>query len=315
MARAEGLSVSGSGHVGITRGARWRRLRRRAVPWCFILPAVLLHLVVIGVPAIATFFLSLTSWNGFTFGKFIGLGNYHTLFTDDDTVLPAMLNNIKWTIIFLTIPIVLCLGTALLIRSIRQSGVQMAYRTIFYLPATVSGVVVARVWQWIYDPFYGINTLFASWGWTGLVQSWLADPSISLYAVANADNWRWWGFVMIIFLAALQNVDPTLYEAAQIDGAGRFAQLWHITLPGIRPTLVFVGLLTILWSFQVIELIYLMTQGGPSNASMTLSMWIYHQAIYNYNPGYASAIAVAMTVGLSVFIGGFVYLRYKGWDV
>ncbi len=315
MTGAERLGVPSSGRAAITRGARWRRWRRRAVPWFFILPAVLLHLLVIGGPGIATFVLSFTSWNGFTFGKFIGLANYHTLFTNDGTVLPAMLNNVKWTIIFLTIPIGLGLGAALLIRSIRHGGVQMVYRTIFYLPATVSGVVVARVWQWIYDPFYGINTLFASWGWTGLVQSWLADPNIALYAVANADNWRWWGFVMIIFLAALQNVDPTLYEAARIDGAGRFDLFWHVTVPSIRPTLVFVGLLTILWSFQVIELIYLMTQGGPGNASMTLSMWIYHQAIYNYNPGYASAIAVVMTVGLSIFIGGFVYLRYKGWDV
>jgi raffinose/stachyose/melibiose transport system permease protein len=315
MATLEGLSTQGTTRAGATSAARWRRWRRRATPWLFILPAVLLHLFVIGGPALFTFFLSLTSWNGFTFGKFIGFENYHQVFTSDTTVGSAFLNNVKWTIIFLTIPIALGLGVALMIRSVRHSGLQMTYRTIFYLPATVSSAVVGRLWQWIYDPFYGINTQFTAWGWTGLAQSWLADPNLALYAVAVSDNWRWWGFLMIIFLAALHNVDPTLYEAARVDGAGGFRLFWHVTLPSLRPTLVFVGLLTIIWSFQVIDLIYIMTQGGPANASMTLSMWIYQQAIYNYSPGYASAIAVLMTVGLSGFIAGFVYLRYKGWDV
>ena len=311
----QGLSAPGMQSARATGSARWRRLRRRATPWFFILPAVLLHLFVVGGPAIATFFLSLTSWNGFTFGKYIGLANYKTVFTNDDTVMLALMNNIKWTVIFLTIPIALGLGVALMITSIRSGALQMTYRTIFYLPATVSGVVVGRLWQWIYDPFYGINTQLASWGWTGLAQSWLSDPNLALYSVAFADNWRWWGFLMIIFLAALHNVDPTLYEAAEIDGANKLDLLWHVTLPVLRPTLVFVGLLTIIWSFQVIELIFIMTQGGPGGYSMTLSMWIYQQAVYNYNPGYASSIAVMMTLGLSVFIGGFVYLRYKGWDV
>jgi raffinose/stachyose/melibiose transport system permease protein len=253
--------------VTATRRRRWRRL---AIPWLFVLPAVLLHLVVIGGPALFTFVMSLTSWDGFTFGKFIGLANYHAVLTQDTTVVPALLNNVKWTVIFLTIPVALGLGVAIVISSLRGQAVQMTYRTIFYLPATVSGVVVGRVWQWIYDPFFGINTLFSAWGWNAVALSWLADPNIALYAVANADNWRWWGFLMIIFLAALHNVDPVLFEAAQIDGANRRRLFWHITLPSLRPTLVFVGLLTIIWSFQVIELIYIMTQGGPVRASMTL---------------------------------------------
>lgn len=314
MALPDAFGAGGMVRARATGTSRRRRWRRRAAPWLFILPAVLLHVVVIGGPSVVTFFLSLTSWNGFTFGTFVGLENYRQVF-GDSTALTALLNNIKWTCIFLTIPIALGLGSALLISSIRNSGVQMTYRTIFYLPATVSGVVVGRLWQWIYDPFYGVNTQFTSWGWTSLAQSWLSDPNLVLYAVAVSDNWRWWGYLMIIFLAALHQVDPTLYEAAQIDGAGRFRMFWHVTLPGLRPTLVFVGLLTIIWSFQVIELILIMTQGGPSNASMTLAMWIYQQAIYNYNPGYASAIAVLMTAGMALFIGGFVYLRHKGWDV
>ncbi len=314
MTTLDGLSTPQLQPSVLTGAARRRRWRRRMAPWLFILPAVVLHVCVIGAPALYTFYLSLTSWNGFTFGKYVGLDNYRQVF-HDSTALLALENNIKWTCIFLTIPIALGLGTALAISSIRRVGLQMTYRTIFYLPATVSGVVVGRLWQWIYDPFYGINTKLASWGWTGLAQSWLADPNIALYAVANADNWRWWGYLMIIFLAALHNVDATLQEAAQLDGCSRFRIFWHITLPSLRPTLVFVGLLTIIWSFQVIELIFVMTQGGPANSSMTLSMWIYQQTIYNYSPGYASAIAVLMTAGMSVFIAGFVYLRHKGWDV
>jgi raffinose/stachyose/melibiose transport system permease protein len=301
-------------HAGATGVVRWRRWRRRATPWLFILPAVLIHVCVIGGPSIVTFFLSLTSWNGFTFGRFVGLDNFHQLLSDT-TARQALVNNFIWTGIFLTIPIGLGLGVALLIRSIRNGNVQMVYRTIFYLPATISSVVVGRLWAWIYDPFYGVSTLFTAWGLTGLVQSWLADPNLALYSVANADNWRWWGYLMIIFLAALHNTDPTLYEAAAIDGAGRFRSFWHVTLPSLRPTLVFIGLLTIIWSFQVIDLIFIMTQGGPANSSMTLAMWIYQQAVYNYSPGYASAIAVTMTLGLSIFIAGFVYLRHRGWDI
>ena len=314
MSISRNFGAQTTAHVGAVSVTWRRRWRRHVAPWLFILPAVLIHVLVIGVPTIFTFVLSLTSWNGFNFGKFIGLDNYRQVF-NDPTVALAIGNNLRWMVIFLTIPIALALGVALLVCSVKGGGLQMVYRTIFYLPATVSSVVVGRLWQWIYDPFYGVNTLFTSWGLTSLAQSWLSDPNFALYSVANADNWRWWGYLMVIFLAAMGTVDTTLYEAAQMDGASRLRQFWHITLTSLRPTLVFVGLLTIIWSFQVIDLIFIMTQGGPANSTMTLSMWIYQNAVYNYVPGYASAIAVLMTLGSSAFIAGFVYLRYKGWDI
>src|SRR5579875_2812663 len=171
--------------AGVARRRSWRR---RATPWLYIGPAVLLHVFVIGGPAVFTFFLSLTSWNGFTFGKFIGLANYHQIL-GDGTAGAAMLNNIRWTILFLTIPVALGLGSAMLISRLRSSGLQMTYRAIFYLPATVSSAVVGRLWQWIYDPFYGINNLLSAWGWNNLALGWLSDPAVALYSVAAADNW------------------------------------------------------------------------------------------------------------------------------
>ncbi len=120
---------------------------------------------------------------------------------------------------------------------------------------------------------------------------------------------------MVLFLAALQQIDPALYEAAQVDGARPLQAFWMITIPMLRSTFVFVGLTTIIGSFLAIDLIYIMTTGGPANATQVLAYWAYENAVYLYNDGYASTIAVALAAILSVAIGAFVYIRKKGWDV
>lgn len=171
---------------------------------------------------------------------------------------------------------------------------------------------MARIWSWIFHPFFGINQVLHGWGRDGLALNWLSDPALALYSVAVADNWRWWGFLVIVFLAALQQVDRLLYESARIDGANRWQIFWFITVPALRSTLAFVLLTSVIFSFLILELIYLMTSGGPGTATQVTSFWIYTQAIYNFSYGYASALAVTVTLILLTIIGvlGFV-LRWR----
>jgi raffinose/stachyose/melibiose transport system permease protein len=293
-----------------------RRPRRRwLVPWLFAAPALTIHILVVAGPSLATFVMSFFDWDGLSVGSFIGFKNFSDTLTNDPTFWVAVTNNLKWMAIALTIPMALALTVALMVRSVRHGGIQVAYRTLFYIPATMAGVVVARIWQWIYHPFYGINVFLSTTPFSGLALGWLTDPNVAIYAVALADNWRYWGFLMVVFLAALHQIEPVLYESAQLDGANRRQIFLYITVPALRPTLVFLTLNTIIGSFLVIEMIFLMTLGGPGNSSQVLGMWIYQQAVLNFKPGAASAISVMTTLMLSAVIAGFVLLRKKGWNV
>jgi raffinose/stachyose/melibiose transport system permease protein len=296
------------------RLARRRSRRRRLlIPWLFAAPALLLHICVIAIPSLFTYVVSFCSWNGIGPLHFVGLSNYQAMFSDT-TFGAALLNNVKWMVMYLTIPIAMALGAAVLIGSLRRPSLQLIYRSVFFLPATVAGVVVARIWSWIYHPFFGMNEVLHGWGWNALALNWLSDPNIALYSVAIADNWRWWGFLVIIFLAALQQVDHQLYESARIDGANRWQLFWYITIPSLRPTLLFVVLTSVIFSFLVLELIYLMTSGGPGTATQVTSYWIYSQAIYNFSYGYASALAVVLTLMLLVIISAVVFIQQRRWQ-
>jgi raffinose/stachyose/melibiose transport system permease protein len=291
------------------RAGRWRRL----APYLFSAPALILHVSVILIPSLVTFGLSLFQWDGLSTPKFIGLGNFHTMFTEDRIFRIAFTNTVKWTLLFLVVPVAMGLFSALMIAAIRVG--QMAYRTMYYLPATMASIVVGRLWLWIYNPFTGLNVLFQQAGLGLLALNWLSSPNIALYAVAFADNWRWWGFLSVTFLAALSQIDPVLHEAAALDGAGTLQRFWYITLPLLRPTLIFVWLTTILASFQVFDMLFVMTKGGPGNSSQSLATWIYFQFINSFNAGYASSIAAMTTLMLSAVIVGYIYLRMRGWEV
>jgi len=159
------------------------------------------------------------------------------------------------------------------------------------------------------NPFYGVNKVFKGLGLDSFTQSWLGNPKIALYSVAFVDNWAWWGFVMVIFMAAYQQIDPTYYEAAALDGASRYRTFIHITLPLIRPTLWFILLLTAMWSFKAFDFIYILTQGGPGNATELLTTWLYKEGILNFRAGYASALAVILLLISGGIILGFFRLQ------
>jgi raffinose/stachyose/melibiose transport system permease protein len=141
------------------------------------------------------------------------------------------------------------------------------------------------------------------------------NRQVVLYSIAFVDNWHWWGFLVVLYLAAMQAVDPELYEAARLEGANRWQEWRNVTLPGILPTLVFTILMTIIWSFLVFDYIYLLTQGGPAHASEVLATEVFNSAFFRFEVGYAAAIGVSMSFIAALVVLGFVFLRRRGWQI
>lgn len=283
-----------------------RRNPYRMIPYYFIFPAVLLHMALVTVPSLSTLVMSLFEWNGLGNPVYIGGANFVEIFTKDKVVSIALINNIKWLSIFITVPIILAFTAAILVTRQRRS--QIVLRTIYFLPYVISAAVAGKIFSAYFNPYYGINQVFRQLGFTKLGETlWLGDPKIALYSVAFVDNWHWWGFVMVLILGALQTVDTTLYEAARVDGANRRQELWHIVIPGIRPTLAFLLIMTVMWSFLTFDYVFVMTYGGPANRTEILATWIYKNAFSKYRAGYANALCVIQS---AICLGFYFFQRY-----
>jgi raffinose/stachyose/melibiose transport system permease protein len=292
---------------------RSRDLRRAIVPWLFVLPILLLHGLVIVGPSISGLYYSLTKWSGIGPAEYIGLENFRRLIFDDQDFRRAFLNNLIWLAIFLTIPIALGLVAASLLAPIRRGG--MFFRALLFIPYIVPSVVTASIWRNLLHPTLGVGGQLAKAGIPGLDIAYLGNARTALYAVAFADNWHWWGFLMVLFLAAMQNIPPDLYEAARIDGANRWDEFRHITIPGIRPTLVFMILMTAIWSFLVFDYIWILTQGGPAGSSEVLGTLLFKNAFNRFDAGYASAMGLTMSFFAGIIIAIFIVLRRRGWEI
>lgn len=265
--------------------------KRSCIPYLFVLPAFIIHACVVTAPAFSTLVMSLYDWNGMGGAEFIGLDNFKEIFTNDPIVKMAVIHNLEWLAIFITIPLILGFVVAILVSRLRKS--QMFLRTVYFIPYVISAAVAGKIWTALMNPYYGINIIFDKLGFEKLADTlWLGNPKIALFAVAFVDNWHWWGFVMVLFLGALQQVDPTLYEAARVDGANSLQELIHVSIPGIRQTIAFVLIMTIMWSFLTFDYVYIMTNGGPVNSTEIMSTWIYKNAFVKYRAGYANALCV-----------------------
>lgn len=281
--------------------------RRAARGWLFLLPLLALNLLVIGAPGAMSFVYSFTDWSGLGPANFVGLDNYVRLFSDEK-FLQALLNNLWWTAFFLIVPISIALAGAFLLS--RTTHGQVIYRVLFFIPYTLATIVVASIWSNIYSPEYGLTAVL------GVDLNLLGDPDTALASVAVANTWQWWGYLMVIFMAAMSSVSPSLYEAARLDGASGWQQFLHITIPGIRPTLVFMALMTVIWSFLVFDYIYIMTGGGPAGATEVVGTLLYTTAFSTYEAGYAAAMGIVLALISVVMVGGYLGLRrWRGWDI
>lgn len=270
-----------------------KKRRQRLGVYLFVLPAFLLHFIFVLAPSVSTVYFSFFNWNGIGKATFIGLSNYKEMFADSEFT-KALSNNLKWIAIFITIPVFLGLLTAYWVSKMKRT--QILVRTIYFLPYVIASSTAGRIWCSYFNSYFGFNNVFKALGWAKLGKTlWLGNKAIALYSVAFVDLWHFWGFVMVMFLGALQQVDPALYESALVEGANRRQLFTKITIPCIMPTLVFVVITIIMWSFLTFDYIWVMTGGGPGNASDVLSTLIYRNAYSRYRTGYASTICVVQS--------------------
>lgn len=293
-------------------GGAFRR-RRRLVAWAFMAPLVVVNLLVILGPSVATIYYSLTDWSGIGPAEFVGLENYRDMLTDRD-FYNALFHNVIWTALFLTVPIAMGLLGAFLLSQVKRF--QLFFRLAYFVPYVVASVVNAALWQNILDPGRGIGPALGSVGIPLLDGvSFFGSERLALPTVAHVNNWAWWGFVVLLFLTAMQSVDKELYDAAKVDGASRWRQFTNVTLPGIRPTMVFVILMTIINSLLVFDYVYIITQGGPAGASEVVGTLMYKEAFERFEAGLAAAMGLATSFVSGLVVLVFLYLRRRGWEV
>ncbi|GGM21138.1 carbohydrate ABC transporter permease [Promicromonospora citrea] len=293
------------------------RRQRRLLAWVFVAPLLVVNLLVVTGPGLASVYYSFTDWNGLGTPHFVGLSNYGEML-GSDAVGSALVHNVLWTLFFLVVPMTMGLVGAFLLSRLRRR--QTFFRVLYFVPYVLATVVSAAVWRQLLDPDGGVGAALSTLGLPfleGLGEvNFLGNPSLALGSVAFVNTWQWWGFLLVIFLASMQSVDPALYEAVRLDGAGPVREFWHITLPMIRPTLVFLGLMTIIWSFLVFDYVYVLTQGGPAGSTDVLSTVLYREAFQNQRHGYASAIAMLLSVISALTVLGYLALRRRlRWDV
>lgn len=305
------------GSVAVTqRKQSWlrgNRFRKKVLPWIFIAPITLIHLVVVVGPSISGMYYSLTDWSGIGEAEFIGLENFRTLIFDDGNFRLAFRHNVVWLLFFLTVPFIMALAVASLLAQVRRGS--MIFRTVFFIPYILPSVVAAAIWRMLYDPRLGFGVVLAKYGIQGLDQPYLGDKNLALGAIAFADNWHWWGFLMVLFLTAMQNIPTDLYDAAKIDGANRWQEFLNVTLPGIRPTVFFMLMMSAIWAFLVFDYVWILTQGGPAGSSEMLATYLYKQAFQRFEAGYGAAIGITMSALAGIMAAIFVILRRRGWDV
>jgi raffinose/stachyose/melibiose transport system permease protein len=297
----------------ITIKRSYRAYSGRWSGWLYLIPLLGLNVLVVLAPAVASVYYSMTEWSGLGKAEFVGLGNYLDLATDGN-FKEAFFHNLQWTVMNLTLPIGFGLFGATLLSNVRKFG--MTYRVVFFVPYVIASVVNVNIWKGIYHPLKGVGPYVADlFGWQWADVKPLGDPDFVLYAVYFTNFWHWWGFLLVLYLAAMQAVDSDLYEAATVEGANRSQQFWYVTLPGIRPTLAYSILQTIIWSFLSFDYVYLMTEGGPGNASMLLAVLAYQKAFADFQVGYAASIGLTLSFVAAIVTFLFAYLRRRGWEI
>ena len=255
--------------------------------WPMLLPNIIGFLMFMLIPVIATFVLSFMQYDMLTPAKFVGFKNYIDMF-HDPIVWQVTGNTILYTI--LTVPVGMCISLLLAVFLDQNIAFKRFYRAAFFLPSITSMVVVAIVWQWIYNPDYGLLNFFLSiFGIKG--PKWLLDTKTALISIAIVGIWKNAGYNMLIFLSGLQGISTSYYEAAELDGANKVQQFLYITVPMLKPTTFFIFVMSVISSFQVFDQVMLMTKGGPGRATSVLVHYLYQNAFTYFKLGYACAIA------------------------
>lgn len=285
------------------------RVYRTLEPYLYLFPTILgLALFSAGAVA-ASFAISFTHWDIISPPAWAGGDNYVMLW-QSDLFWDVFRHTLTFVALAVPLSVVCSLALALLVNT-SVPGTAL-FRTVYFLPVVSSMIAVALVWSWIYHPEYGLLNylLHVSGGIAG--PAWLDDTFWALPAMVIVTVWKGLGYSMVIFLAGLQTIPQDLYHAATIDGAGAWKRFRHITLPMLSPTTFFILVITLINSFQVFEQTYVLTRGGPANATLTLSYYVYQNAFQFFQMGKAAAVAYVLFA--LVFLVTLLQFRFqKRW--
>jgi multiple sugar transport system permease protein len=280
--------------AGKTRG---RIKRENLTPYLYLAPFLLFFIVFQIYPIFQGLYVSLTKWDLSSPPRFVGLANYAGLLRD--TLFWTALRNTS-LFVLLNAPLAVVVPLCLAILVNEPIHGRAIFRSAFSTPLMISVATVGVLWQWFYNPAFGLINYYL--GLVGLPgQNWLTQPSWAMIAVVVTTVWWTSGFNMILFLAGLQDIPEHLYDAAKIDGAGNWGLFRYVTLPGLRATLLFVGVTTIIGSFRVFGQVFVMTNGGPFDSTRTIVQHIYESGFRYFKMGVASSVAWVMFSIVLVF--------------
>ena len=273
----------------------------RATPYLFLLPALVLLGVFVFYPIVAVFWFSLTDYDIVRPPVFVGLDNFARLL-DDDTFKLALVHSFVY---LLVTPILIVLSICLAIIVNRKLRGMHIYRALYFVPAISGSIAIGLSWRWLFDRSGFINSILQSWGVIDEPVQWLATPALVLPIAMLLTIWAGIGYYSVIFLAGLQNVPEELYDAARIDGCNDFQKHRYVSIPALRPQIVFVAVISSLAALKVFDEIYVLTNrtGGILDSGVTMVFYLWEQAFVRSNAGYASAIAIVLlviTLGFSI---------------
>lgn len=274
-----------------------KKWRRWITGYIYLLPSIAFLAMFTVFPVFASFYISLTKWTLIKPPEFVGFENYRILF-DDPVFYRTLWHTVYYT--FGTVPLSIIFSLLLAVAMNQRIKGITIFRSAYFLPVISTWVAVAIIWRWIYNPQFGLLNAFL-----GMFrippQNWLGDTRLAMPSVILTSIWKGLGYNMILFLAGLQNISETYYEAAKIDGASKWAQFRYITIPLISPTTFFVLVTSIISSFQVFGPIYTMTNGGPVGSTEVLIFYLFQNGFRWYKMGYASSIAWILFIIILLF--------------
>ncbi|MEI6626374.1 MAG: sugar ABC transporter permease [Thermoleophilia bacterium] len=291
------VTNDGRRRLGIfgSRGGRHRRDRApgepRFVAYLYVLPALAFYLLFTLLPLLHTVWLSFYEWDGITVGKWIGLANYREILADEE-IRSAFVHSIKLILYYSVVAVIIALILILVLQRAKVRGLT-TFRTLIFLPQTVAVVVVAQAFVWIYAPLGPLNTLLEPFG---LNRTWLGEFNTALPALGFVGSWMTFGLAFVLFLAGMQRIPQSLYDAARVDGASVWQEMRVVTLPQLRNELAVVLTLTTITALRSFDLIYNTTSGGPGGETRVPSVLIVLNAFSYGRVGMACAIAVVLTI-------------------
>jgi len=291
------------------------KLKGYFLAYLLILPSFVFLVSLIFYPLGFSLYHSFQNWNlqisPVPLG-FVGFGNYLNAFRDP-TFLRSLANSLKLSIMATAIEFALGLGVALLLNASLKGG--NVIRAMLIMPTTVAPMVAGFLFRYLYYVDGLISYLLPWFGVSVPKQGILGHPSTALWAIAFTDIWEWTPFFAIILLAGLQSIRAEIIEAARIDGASFFRVLWHILLPNLTFVIFIIIMIRFMQTFNVFDIIYVLTMGGPGASTRTLSYNLYYEGLVNYNVGYASAIGWIMIIIIAIIINSFIIFAFKGKEL